>query len=182
MKQILISFLLLTSASVAITQERIYIQTDKPYYAAGDTVWLRAHLVEAETNDPVSRSRFIYVELHDQQADTLMQRMMIRSDDDGVFANAMLLPKEIKGGVYTLVAYTQWMRNFPAERFCYQPLTVVGGLCARGHRIPEELLSQHGSSATISGKAAANRSPMTLYINVCNKDGNLIIRLWIEEG
>ena len=172
MKQILISFLLLTSASVAITQERIYIQTDKPYYAAGDTVWLRAHLVEAETNDPVSRSRFIYVELHDQQADTLMQRMMIRSDDDGVFANAMLLPKEIKGGVYTLVAYTQWMRNFPAERFCYQPLTVVGGLCARGHRIPEELLSQHGSSATISGKAAANRSPMTLYINVCNKDGN----------
>lgn len=157
---------------VAIAQERIYIQTDKPYYAPGDTVWLRAHLIEAETNELANRSRFVYVELHDQQADTLMQRMMIRSDEDGVFANALMLPKEIKGGVYTLVAYTQWMRNFPAERFCYQPLTVVGGLRARGHRIPEELLSQHGGSATISGKADTNRSPMTLDINVRNKDGN----------
>jgi hypothetical protein len=43
---------------------------------------------------PAKRSRFVYVELHDQQADTLMQRLMIRSDEDGVFANAMLLPKD----------------------------------------------------------------------------------------
>ena len=153
-----------------LPQERIYLQTDKPYYAAGDTVWLRAHLMDAETNEPVIRSCFVYVELHDQQADTLMQRMMIRCDEDGVFANALLLPKEIKGGVYTLVAYTQWMRNFPVEQFCYQPLTVVGGLRARGHRIPEELLSQYGGRATISGKAATNRSLMTLDINVHDKD------------
>ena len=171
--------LLLTMTDVALAQsnnyqhlpqERIYIQTDKPYYASGDTVWLRAHLLDAETNVPVSRSRFVYVELHDQEADTLMQRMMIRCDEDGVFANAMLLPKDIQGGVYTLVAYTQWMRNFSADRFCYQPLTVVGGWRARGHLIPEELLSQYSGRAIISGKAATNRSLMTLDINVHDKD------------
>ena len=57
--------------------------------------------------------------------------MIIRSDEDGVFANALLLPKEILGGIYTLVGYTQWMRNFGADGFCYQPLTVVGGQRAR---------------------------------------------------
>ena len=161
-----------TIARDAVPQERIYLQTDKPYYAAGDTVWLRAHLLDAATNEPVSRSRFVYVELHNQEADTLMQRMMIRSDEDGIFANALLLPKEIKGGVYTLVAYTQWMRNFPVERFCYQPLTVVGGGRARGHRIAAELLSQYGGRATISGEAATDRAPMTLDIDVRDKDGN----------
>ena len=154
-----------------LPQECIYIQTDKPYYAPGDTVWLRAHLLDAETNVPVSRSRFVYVELHDQEADTLMQRMMIRCDEDGVFANALLLPKDIRGGVYTLVAYTQWMRNFSAERFCYQPLTVLGGLRARGHRIPEELLTKYTARTIISGSAATNRSLMTLDINVHDKDG-----------
>lgn len=156
----------------SVSQERIYLQTDKPYYAAGDTVWFRAHLVDAETYEPVSRSRFVYIELHDQDADTLMQRIMVRCDDDGVFANALPLPETLRGGVYTLVAYTQWMRNFPAEQFCYQPLTIVGGKRVRGHRISEEVLSKYGAGVSISGNASTDRAPMTLSIDVRDRNGN----------
>ena len=106
-------------------QEIIYVHTDRPYYVPGDTVWFRAHLVDAVTHTPISRSRYVYMELHDQLADTLMQRIIVKCDSDGVFANAILLPKTIKGGSYTLAAYTQWMRNFPVERFYYKQLTVV---------------------------------------------------------
>ena len=155
-----------------LPQERIYLQTDKPYYAAGDTVWFRAHLTDAETNEPVSRSRFVYVELHDQEADTLMQRIMVRCDEDGVFANALLLPKTMAGGVYTLVAYTQWMRNFPAEQFCYQPLTIAGGKRVRGHRISEDMLSKQSANICISGIASTDRAPMTLNIDVKDQNGN----------
>ena len=158
--------------TIIVPQECICIQTDKPYYAPGDTVWLRAHLMDTDTNIPVNRSRFVYVELYDQQADTLMQRMMIRSDEKGVFANRLLLPKTLQGGVYTLVAYTQWMRNFPVERFCYQPLTVVGGQRARGHRIAEKLLAHMDAKVTIRGKAATDRNPMTLDLEVRDKDGH----------
>ena len=154
-----------------MSQERIYLQTDKPYYAAGDTVWFRVHLLDAATNMPVKQSRFVYVELHDQQADTLMQRLMIRSDEDGVFANAMLLPKDIRSGVYTLVAYTQWMRNFGAESFCYQPLTVAGGQRVRGHRIPLQHISQYDAKVRISGEAATENKPITLDINIQDHDG-----------
>ena len=107
-------------------QEQLYLHTDRPYYVPGDTVWFRAHLVDAVTHTPISRSRYVYVELHDGQADTLVQRIIVKCDSDGVFANALTLPRHLHGGSYTLAAYTQWMRNFPAERFCYQPLTVVG--------------------------------------------------------
>ncbi|MBO6187544.1 MAG: hypothetical protein J6O23_03455 [Prevotella sp.] len=107
-------------------QEQIYLHTDKPYYVPGDTVWFRAHLVDAVTHTPISRSRYVYVELLDNAADTLCQRIIVRCDSDGVFANALTLPRHLQGGSYTLVAYTQWMRNFSAERFCYHPLWVAG--------------------------------------------------------
>ena len=163
--------LLLFSLGASYAQERICIQTDKPYYAPGDTVWLRAHLMEADTNIPFSRSRFVYVELYDQQSDTLMQRLMIRGDKDGVFANRILLPKSLKGGVYTLVAYTQWMRNFPAEQFCYQPLTVVGGQRARGHRIANKVLAHMDAKVTVRGNAATDRNPIKLDFDIHDKEG-----------
>ena len=109
-----------------VPQERIYLHTDRPYYVPGDTIWFRAHLVDAVTHTPISRSRYVYVELLDNAADTLCQRIIVRCDSDGVFANALTLPRHLQGGSYTLAAYTQWMRNFPAERFCYHPLWVAG--------------------------------------------------------
>ena len=109
-----------------VPQEQIYVHTDKPYYVPGDTVWFRAHLVDAVTHTPISRSRYVFVELHDQQPDTLVQRIIVKCDSDGVFANALVLPHDMHGGSYTLAAYTQWMRNFPAERFFYKELLVVG--------------------------------------------------------
>ncbi len=139
-----------------VPQECIYIQTDKDYYAAGDTVWFRAHLVDAATCVPVSRSQFVYVELHDQKTDTLMQRIMVKADDDGVFANVLPLPKQMKSGVYTLAAYTQWMRNFPVERFCYRPLTIVGhemlSLPLTQHSLGEEKRKGNDGSPLLVGQ------------------------------
>ena len=60
-----------------VPQEIIYVHTDRPYYVPGDTVWFRAHLVDAVTHTPISRSRYVYVELLDNAADTLVQRIMI---------------------------------------------------------------------------------------------------------
>lgn len=123
-----------------VPQEQIYVHTDKPYYVPGDTVWFRVHLVDAVTHTPISRSRFVYVGLHDQQADTLVQRIIVKCDSDGVFANAITLPREMKGGSYTLAAYTQWMRNFPAERFFYKQLLVVGSThLAHQESVPDGL-------------------------------------------
>ena len=110
-----------------VPKEQIYVHTDKPYYVPGDTVWFRAHLVDAVTHTPISRSRYVYVELLDNAIDTLVQRVMVKCDSDGVFANAITLP-----GCYTLAAYTQWMRNFPVERFFYKQLLVVGNTSLSG--------------------------------------------------
>ena len=115
-----------------VPKEQIYVHTDKPYYVPGDTVWFRVHLVDAVTHTPISRSRYVYVELLDNAIDTLVQRVMVKCDSDGVFANAITLPRQLRSGCYTLAAYTQWMRNFPVERFFYKQLLVVGNTSLSG--------------------------------------------------
>lgn len=114
-----------------LAQERIYIQTDRCVYMPGDTIWLRAHLTDAATNIPSTskhypknRSRFIYIELHDVKADTLVERMMIRRNEDGVFANAIALPRTLCQGHYVLVGYTKYMLNYPDTMFAYKEIEV----------------------------------------------------------
>lgn len=109
-----------------LPQEKVYLHTDKPYYAAGDTIWFRAHVADAVTNTPVDRSKFVYVELLDNAADTLIERAMIKCDSNKVFANALLLPKALRSGKYTLAAYTRWMMNFDKELFFYKQVPVLG--------------------------------------------------------
>ncbi len=173
-----------------VPQEQIYIHADKPYYVPGDTVWFRAYLVDAVTHTPISRSRFVYVELHDQQADTLMQRIIVKCDSDGVFANAILLPRNMQGGIYTLVAYTQWMRNFPTERFYYGQLMVVGNFQRGNERFPTRKLSvssietnrfQHGNKPL---QAVLRKGQLLIQFNEATEEplactlfgsGNLIV-------
>ncbi|MBE6331886.1 MAG: hypothetical protein E7070_06235 [Bacteroidales bacterium] len=114
-------------------QEKIYIQTDRDRYEAGDTVWLRAHLADAVTlqpstapDYPATRSNFLYVELYDNAADTLVERIMIKRDSLGVFANAFFLPHELASGRYTMVAYTRWMMNFDQSLFARSEIHVAG--------------------------------------------------------
>lgn len=123
---------MITDYLARVPQEKIYIQTDRRLYVAGDTVWFRAHVVDAATNIPstsplypANRSRFVYVELHDNKADTLIERAMIKQDTLGVFANAIALPSGLADGTYTLAAYTRYMMNFPQELFAYKEIDVV---------------------------------------------------------
>ena len=157
-----------------VPKECIYLQTDRPYYAAGDTVWFRAHLLDAATRVPVSRSRFVYVELYDQQTNTLMQRIMVKSDIDGVFANSMILPEQTKTGTYMLVAYTQWMRNFQTERFCYKPLTLVG----KKQKPDEHIASLQLMRLSHSGMSSDHHDSL----QVGQRRGKLLIKYDCEEG
>lgn len=105
-------------------QEKIFIHTDKDQYMAGDTVWFRAHLVDAMTMTERSESKFVYVELYDNSM-SLLQRHMVKADSLGVFANALRLSPQFPTGTYTLMAYTQWMQNFSNRRFFYKHLTIA---------------------------------------------------------
>ena len=88
-------------------QEKIHVMTDKPYYITGDTVWIRAFVVDAATHKPVDASKFVYVELISPMNEVAM-RVKIKERDGVMKGYLPLDPTRIAEGEYTLVAYTMF--------------------------------------------------------------------------
>ena len=103
-------------------QEKVYLQTDKPYYSAGEEIWFKAYLVNATTIEPTALSRFVYVELIDK-LDSVHYRVKIRKDSLG-FAGHIKLKPEIAAGQYKLRAYTYWMQNAGKDFFFSKDLFI----------------------------------------------------------
>ncbi|MBR0037523.1 MAG: hypothetical protein IJP70_07760 [Bacteroidales bacterium] len=100
-------------------QERVHVMTDRNHYLSGDTIWMRAFLVDGLYKKPVHYSRFLYVELRDEN-DALACRVKLHEQPekgDSVMRGYLPTPPELPTGVYTLVAYTQWMLNGGEKQF-----------------------------------------------------------------
>ncbi len=122
--------------------EKLYLQTDKPYYVAGDTVWLKGYLLNAITNSEAVGTHYIYVELLDRR-DTVLQRIKIRKSDPGGYHNCLPLDPQLPEGDYALRAYTQWMRNAGPDYFFRQQMRI-------GNPV-DDLVSQQVAFSTIDG-------------------------------
>ncbi len=92
------------------TPEKIYIATDRPFYAAGEILWYKAWLVNGVNHKPDSPSQTMYAELLSPAGDVILSKVL-KSVDGGV-AGDFFLPENLAPGEYTLRAYTNWMKNF----------------------------------------------------------------------
>jgi hypothetical protein len=91
--------------------EKLYLQTDKPYYTLGDTLWFKSYLLNTDYLTPSARSGLLYLEL-DNSNNQMVKRIMVQAVSGISFGDIALDQEEIPEGSYTLRAYTNWMRNF----------------------------------------------------------------------
>ncbi len=104
-----------------ILHERIYLQTDKQLYLAGELLWMK--LITVDTNkNPLSFSKVAYVELLDESKSLAQVKIEL---SDGVGDGWMELPPNIPTGYYRLIAYTRFMRNESAEVFFEKNIGIV---------------------------------------------------------
>ena len=78
--------------------EKLYLQLDKPYYCAGETVWFKGYLLNAVTLSYPRPTRFIYVELVDKR-DSVLRRIKVIENWNG-FHNNLNLPRNLPSGHY----------------------------------------------------------------------------------
>ena len=105
-------------------QEKIHVMTDRGSYLAGDTIWLRAWVVDASSHQPVDASQFVYVELV-SPTDSIHYRAKIHCNGDGVFEGYVPLDIDLPEGRYQLTAYTMFMQSVGADYFYRQPVEVA---------------------------------------------------------
>ena len=106
----------ITEQLLIFPQEKIYLQTDRPYYISGEKIFFRAFLLDAFTHKQDTLSRYVYVELINP-ADSVAQRVKIRRDSTALFCGAIPLPEDLPQGDYKIRAYTQYMRNQDESSF-----------------------------------------------------------------
>ncbi|RPA70030.1 Plug domain-containing protein [Cyclobacteriaceae bacterium YHN15] len=105
--------------------EKIYLHTDKPHYTLNDTIWIKAYgLLERGSELPkATPSVPLYVDLIDVTNKKSVEQIIVKLDQ-GLGQADIVLPADIKPGIYTLRAQTQWMRNFGKEAFFHKDIWI----------------------------------------------------------
>ena len=155
-KKLLTSFQKFTNSYV---QEKVYLHTDKPYYAIGDEIWFKAYVVDAQNMGPTPQSNYLYVDLinsRDSVKKTLKLPIVA-----GLGWGNFALKDSLKEGNYRLRAYTQWMRNF-GEEFFYDKIIKIG----------DAWTNQLITKTDYSFEKIGNTEAVTAAINFSNLDGN----------
>ena len=96
-----------------VAVENVYVETDRPDYLAGDTIWFSAFVLDNLHMDSTSLSRILYVDLINANNSPEKHLKLIISN--GRSYGDFVLNKDSKNGIYRLRAYTQYMRNFQGE-------------------------------------------------------------------
>ncbi len=173
-------------------QEKLYLHTDKPYYySAGEDIWFRAHLVNAATHQPNTRSQFVYVELIDK-SDSVLTRIKIKRDPSGAAGKISISP-EMAPGEYLIRAYTYWMQNATPDFFFHKKI-FIGNLIddrvqikykfgpVEDAKIPVTITFTNTFSKPLTGKTVAIKQNWTRKSRrvsnfVTNQQGDIFVLL-----
>jgi len=103
--------------------EKLYLQTDKPSYLSGDTLWLKAYLFDGSFFNASTKSGILYVEIAND-SNRVVTRIMLPVFNGLASGQIALNEQEILQGGYILRAYTNWMRNFGEDYIFKKPIYV----------------------------------------------------------
>lgn len=106
-------------------QEKVYLHLDKPFYSAGEDIWLKAYLSVGIENFLSGLSNIMYVELLDPSGDKVMDITLPVTA--GIAYGDLPLSDTLTEGTYRLRAYTQWMLNFDPDYLYDQMLPISNG-------------------------------------------------------
>lgn len=105
-------------------QEKIYAQSDKPHYMAGEDVWFRVYLTDAMSHKLDTTSRYVYAELISPADSSVVRRAKIRPVE-GAYHGHISLPAELPEGAYQLRFYTRFMESLGDSYFFKRHITVT---------------------------------------------------------
>ena len=104
-------------------QEKVHIHTDKPFYALGEDIWLKAYVVIAANNKLSGISKVLHVDLVDENNE--VKNSSVFELNGGVGHGSILLKDSLKAGRYSLRAYTKYMLNYDHD-FMFEKTVIIG--------------------------------------------------------
>jgi TonB-dependent SusC/RagA subfamily outer membrane receptor len=104
-------------------KEKIIVLTDKEFYRAGETVWLKAWCLDSLSNHFLQKSKNLYIDLVDDSDRVTSQ--LIFNIKNGRTSGKMSLSRSLKEGYYWLRGFTINILKQDSGRIFVKPLYVV---------------------------------------------------------
>jgi hypothetical protein len=97
---------------------------NQPAYSAGDTAWFNISFLAARELRPIADRQIIQVYITDRQGTPLLHQQVVTGNGFG--ANQIVIPESFSAGVYTVVAFSEGMKNHDVSFFFYADLVISG--------------------------------------------------------
>ena len=110
------------SFNTNLPTEKAYLQFDKPYYAAGDTIYFKVYVTLGQEHLLSTKSSVINIELID--ANNKINKVIKLPLTGGITWGDITLPDSLSMGNYRIRAFTRWMRNEGEEVFFDQTIPI----------------------------------------------------------
>jgi len=112
-------------------QVRVHLIFNQPKYAPGDTAYFKA-LFLTEDYRPIADKQILTLELKDKEGNNVSASNFRVVDGEG--SNQIILSNAMTPGEYSILAYSEWMRNFDRDLFFRKTITIAG----RKQIVPEK--------------------------------------------
>jgi hypothetical protein len=134
--------------------EKLYVHTDKSTYVNNEICWFKIYTLDGFFHQPLSLNKVAYIELLDEQNIAILQEKIGLNNASG--NGSFQLPANIPTGKYTMVAYTNWMKNFDPQFFFSKPITIIN--------------TQNNASPTVN----PSKKTESFQVNVYPESGQLL--------
>src|SRR5437868_933751 len=115
--------------------EKAYLHFDKPYYAAGDTIYFKAYVTLGEKHQLSNLSGVLHIDLINT-ANKIDQSVKLQLANGLAWGN-FTIPDTLPAGHYRIRAYTRWMLN---EDNYFEQVIPIGSIHQLG--IPENSVAK----------------------------------------
>jgi hypothetical protein len=112
---------LVTELGEKYPQEKVYLQFDKNYYNAGETIWFKAYLTTDNLSFTLSKT--LYAELINDKGNILQKKIMPVYESGA--ASNFDLPDTLSNTRLFVRAYTSWMLNFDSSLLYLKALQII---------------------------------------------------------
>ena len=112
--------------STKTVQEKLFLHTDKEFYVAGELLWFKVYYTDGSYHKPMALSKIVYTEILNEKNESVLQATIALEPGQG--NGSFYLPTTLATGIYSIRAYTRWMKNFEEEYFFEKKFTIVNTL------------------------------------------------------
>jgi hypothetical protein len=152
----------------SVPREEIYIHSDRDEYISGEDLWFNIYLIDRQSFKPSSGSKIAYFELLNPENRPIVQKRILL--DGGFGPGQIVLPDTLSSGIYTIRAYTNWMKNFLPVNCFTKDIHIYNAFSSRSFKEKKYSERKNSEGASVDYYHAVSNAGLTLRANNLKPD------------